>query len=125
MCDCVATAAPIRRVVGALDAEAPVYGVASMADVLARPLWALRVLGTMFIVFGLVALALAAIGLYAVMAFSVSRRTRELGIRMSLGATGGDVIRMIFRQGATQIVLGMSVGFAVGAAIVRLARAAL
>ncbi|MDQ3998027.1 MAG: ADOP family duplicated permease, partial [Gemmatimonadota bacterium] len=76
-----ATAAPIRRIVAALDPEAPVYGVASMADVLARPLWALRVLGTMFVVFGVVSLALAAIGLYAVMAFSVSRRTRELGIR--------------------------------------------
>jgi len=121
----VATAASIRKVVAALDPEVPVHATASMDAVLAESIWGLKVFGTMFIVFGVVALVLAAIGLYAVMAFSVTRRVREMGIRMALGASGGDVIRMVCRQGARQIVLGISVGFVGGAAVVRLAHAAL
>jgi len=63
---------------------------------------------------------LAAIGLYAVMAFSVSRRVREMGIRMALGASAGNVVRLICRQGATQIVIGMGIGLLVGAGLVRM-----
>jgi ABC-type antimicrobial peptide transport system permease subunit len=59
------------------------------------------------------------------MAFSVSRRVRELGIRMALGASGGDVVRMVCRQGAKQILSGIALGFIVGAAVVRMARAVL
>ena len=121
----VAAAAPIRKIVAALDPETPVYATESMNDALARPMWAVQMFGTMFVIFGVVALVLAAIGLYAVMAFSVSRRAREMGIRMALGATAGDVIRMVCRQGARQIVLGMSVGFIGGAGVVRLARGVL
>ena len=121
----VANAAPIIRAAAALDPDAPVYGSASMDDVLAEPMWGLTVFGTMFIIFGVVALVLAAIGLYAVMAFSVSRRVREMGIRMALGASAGDVIRMICRQGVRQILLGITLGFVAGAAVVRLARAVL
>jgi predicted permease len=121
----VAAAAPIRAAVSALDPEAPVYLASSMHDVLARETWLIHVFGTMFVVFGAVSLALAAIGLYAVTAFSVSRRTRELGIRMSLGASSRDVVRMVCRQGAAQITLGMAVGFLAGGAIVRVAQAAL
>ena len=62
-------------------------------------MWFVRVFGTMFMIFGFVALFLASVGLYAVMSFSVSRRTREVGIRMALGAQGRDVVRMIFGQG--------------------------
>jgi ABC-type antimicrobial peptide transport system permease subunit len=68
---------------------------------------------------------LAAVGLYAVMTFSVSRRVRELGIRMALGASGSDVVRMVCRQGAKQIVIGIALGFLAGAGVVRMARAAL
>ena len=96
-----------------------------MDDVLAEPMWGLQVFGSMFAIFGVVSLVLAAIGLYAVMAFSVSRRVRELGIRMALGATGADVIRLVGRQGARQLLIGLSVGFLGGAALVRAARAAL
>ena len=87
--------------------------------------WPLRVFGGMLIVFGIIALVLSAIGLYAVMAISVTRRVREMGIRMALGATGGDVIRMVCRQGARQIAIGMTLGLIAGAGIVRAARAAL
>ena len=121
----VAAAAPIRTIVAALDAETPIYATAPMADVLAEPMWAIRVFGTMFVIFGVVSLVLAAVGLYAVMAFSVSRRVRELGIRMALGASGGNVVRMVCRQGAKQIITGIAIGFIAGAAVVRLARAVL
>ena len=63
-------------------------------------------------IFGAIALFLASIGLYAVMSFLVSRRTREVGIRMALGARGQDVVGMIFRQGALQLTAGMLVGLA-------------
>jgi ABC-type antimicrobial peptide transport system permease subunit len=75
----------------------------------------------MFVIFGVVALVLAAIGLYAVMSFSVSRRVREMGIRMALGASAGDIVGLVCRQGARQIVIGMTVGLLAGAAIVRAA----
>jgi len=66
----------------------------------------------MFMIFGVVALFLASVGLYAVMSFSVSRRRREVGIRMALGARSGDVVRMIFGQGLIQLGIGMTVGLA-------------
>jgi len=121
----VAAAAPIRRIVTALDAETPTYATAPMTEVLAEPTQVLRVFGTMFVIFGIVSLVLAAVGVYAVMTFSVSRRVRELGIRMALGASGGDVVRMVCRQGAKQVVLGIALGFVAGAAVARMARAAL
>jgi putative ABC transport system permease protein len=112
-------------VAASADPEVPVHTLASMHAVLAEQMWGLNVLGTMFIVFGIVALVLSAIGLYAVMAFSVSRRAREMGIRMALGASGRDVIAMVCRQGAWQIATGLTLGLVAGAAIVRAARAAL
>ena len=74
----------------------------------------------MFMIFGLVALFLASVGLYAVMAFSVSRRTREVGIRMALGAQAGDVVRLILGQGALQLGVGMTIGIAFALGISRL-----
>jgi putative ABC transport system permease protein len=106
----MAIAQQVRDAVASLDPDIPLYWVYSMEEALARPTWFVRVFGTMFMIFGGIALFLAAIGLYAVMAFSVSRRTREVGIRMALGASGGNVVAMIFRQGMWQIGLGLGVG---------------
>ena len=103
----------VRDVVASADADIPLYWVYSMEQALARPTWFIRVFGTMFMIFGFIALFLAAVGLYAVMAFSVSRRTREVGIRMALGAQAGDVIGMIFRQGFLQLAVGMTIGLTV------------
>jgi predicted permease len=118
----VASAATLRKIVAALDPDVAVYATDSMEEVLARPMLFIRVFGTMFVIFGMVSLVLAAIGLYAVMAFAVTRRVREFGIRMALGATNRNVVLMVSRQGATQILIGMSLGLVAGTALVRLLR---
>jgi putative ABC transport system permease protein len=111
---------PVRAAVTSLNPDIPLYWVYSLREAIARPLWFIRVFGTMFMIFGFIALFLAAIGLYAVMSFSVSRRTREVGIRMALGAKGSDVVGMIFRQGATQLGIGMAVGLALALGVSQL-----
>jgi len=123
--EAVANAPTARRVVSAIDPDVPVYATTTMQDQLARTQWPMRILGTMFVIFGAVSLILGAVGLYAVMSFTVSRRVREMGIRMALGARASDVVRLVCRQGVIQIAIGMTVGLAAGAVIVRLARAAL
>jgi predicted permease len=115
----VANATTVRKVIAEYDPNLPVYATQSMHDVLNKPVWPVRVFGTLFGVFGLASLMLAAIGLYAVMAFWVSRRVREMGIRMALGATAGTLVRLICRQGGTQIIIGMAIGLLAGAAFVR------
>jgi putative ABC transport system permease protein len=115
----------LRAVVASVDAEVPVYATQSMAEVMREPMRYFQIFATLFIVFGIAALVLSSIGLYAVMMFSVSRRVREMGIRLALGATAGAVIRMVIRQGAWQIATGMTIGFLAGSGLVRIARAAL
>jgi predicted permease len=111
-----ALATSLRQTVTSVNADIPLYWVDTYEHQIAQQVWFVRVFGTMFMIFGFVALFLASVGLYAVMSFSVSRRIREVGIRMALGARAADVVRMIFRQGLVQLVVGMSLGllFATG-----------
>jgi ABC-type antimicrobial peptide transport system permease subunit len=102
----------VRTVAAELEPDLPLYWIMSLDQAIAQPLWFVRVFGTMFMIFGFIALFLAAVGLYAVMSFSVSRRTREIGIRMALGAEAVRVVRMIIRQGALQLAVGMAIGLA-------------
>ena len=88
-----------------------------MSETVERSVWHIRVFGGLFMVFGVAALLLAAIGLYAVMAFSVSRRAREVGIRIALGARTSDVLRLVFRQGIIQLAIGMTLGLGLGALV--------
>jgi putative ABC transport system permease protein len=115
----------VRDAVTSLNPDIPLYWVQSFEDAVAQSLWFVRVFGTMFMIFGFVALFLASVGLYAVMSFSVSRRTREVGIRMALGAQGRDVVRMIFGQGLWQLGIGMTVGLAFALGISQLLKVVL
>ncbi|MFL5495529.1 MAG: FtsX-like permease family protein, partial [Gemmatimonadales bacterium] len=107
----------VRDIVASLNRDIPVFQAQSLEDAIAASFTRLRVLGPMFMIFGMVALFLASVGLYAVMSFSVSRRTREVGIRMALGARGVNVVLMILRQGARQLAIGMAAGLAFAFAI--------
>lgn len=117
--DPMAITSRARDAVARLNPDIPLYWVYPMDDALARPLWYVRTFGTLFMIFGAIALFLAATGLYAVMSFSVSRRTREVGIRMALGAQAGQVTRMVFRQGASQLAIGLVLGLAIAIVIGR------
>ena len=110
----------VRAAVASLNPDIPLYWLYSMDEALARPKWFIRVFGTLFMILGLIALFIAAVGLYAVMAFSVSRRTREVGIRMALGAGAGDVVGLVFRQGAWQLGVGMLLGLGFAASVAQL-----
>jgi putative ABC transport system permease protein len=79
-------------------------------------------MGTLFMIFGVVALFLGSVGLYAVMSFSVSRRAREMGIRMALGARGANVVQMVLRQAASQLAIGMAAGLLLAFAMANLLR---
>ncbi len=104
---------PVQSMVSSIDPNQPIYFVRSLEQSVARSTWFYSVFGTLFMIFGAAALFLASVGLYGVMAFSVSRRTQEVGIRMALGAEGPRVLGMILRQGAWQVGIGLMIGLAI------------
>ncbi|MEZ5317523.1 MAG: ABC transporter permease [Vicinamibacterales bacterium] len=110
-------AAAVRREVEGLDSDLPLYWVRTMTAYIESNNWFYSVFGSLFMAFGAAALFLATVGLYAVMAFSVSRRTQEFGVRMALGSSGGGVVRLVLRQGLVQIGLGLVLGVLLAAAL--------
>jgi predicted permease len=117
--DPLALANVVRQEVGRLSPDTPIYWPRTLKEALDEELWWVDLFGGLFALFGLGALFLAAVGLYGVVSFSVRQRTQEVGIRMALGAAGGSVFRLILRQGAVQILVGLLVGLGLGAVLSR------
>ena len=100
----------VRREVQAIDQDQPVFTVQTMDQMLAQQRWPFVVFGTLFVTFAAIALVLAAVGLYAVMAYSVTQRTQEIGVRMALGAGPPQVSWLILRRGLIQLAIGLTIG---------------
>jgi predicted permease len=115
----------LRAAVRAVDAGVPMYGMRTLADQVQISLLTERLLATLSSVFGCLATLLAALGLYGVMAFMVARRTREIGIRMALGAGQGAVVWMVLRETLTLAALGVGIGLAGAYGVTRLIQAQL
>jgi putative ABC transport system permease protein len=106
--------------VHALDRDLPVDDITPMAEVVSQTIAPQRFRTLLLGLFGAVAMLLTAVGVYGVLSYNVSTRTREIGIRMALGSTRGDVQRMVLRQGMLQIVVGLAAGLALAFALTRL-----
>ena len=116
----IGLAAAVRHEVQSLDQNLPVTELQTLSGVLAGSLFAARMGAVLLAVFGSLALLLAAIGLYGVMSYAVSRRTREIGIRMALGAATGNVLRLVLKEGMSLVGSGVAIGLIVAAAATRL-----
>jgi putative ABC transport system permease protein len=114
--DAAALAPAVRNAIWSVDKDQPIVRVATMENLLATSEAERHFVLILFEAFGLVALALAATGIYGVLSGSVTERTREIGVRVALGATPGDILALVVRQGVTLTVLGVVIGIS-GAAL--------
>jgi putative ABC transport system permease protein len=111
--------APVREQLRALDANLPLYNVQTMEQVMARSLFRQRLATSVMLAFGGVALLLATVGLFGLISYAVNQRTHELGIRLALGATARDVLRLVIGQGMKLALIGLLIGLASSFALMR------
>jgi putative ABC transport system permease protein len=117
--DAASFALPVQRAVWSLDKDKPINYVKTMNQLLSESVAQPRLYVFLLSVFAFVALALAIVGIYGVMSYSVGQRTREIGIRMALGAQQSDVLKLVVRQGAILISIGVAVGLVAAFALTR------
>lgn len=110
----------VRQAVGQLDGDLPVFGVKTMDEFLDRLLSVPKAAAAIVGLFGFLALLMAAVGLYGLLSFAVHRRTREIGIRMALGAQRRDVVGLVVRQGLVLVGIGVVAGVGLALAATRL-----
>jgi ABC-type lipoprotein release transport system permease subunit len=109
----------VRDVLRRLDPEVPAYSVQTFDAVVSRSLWRQRLQGQVLGVFAALALGLALVGIYGVISYAVTQRTRELGVRMALGASRRRVLGMVVAQGARLAITGVAIGSIVAVALSR------
>ncbi|MCI0485936.1 MAG: ABC transporter permease [Blastocatellia bacterium] len=107
----------IRQEVKAIDEKMPLYGVKTMQEHLSYALWGQKMGASLALGFGVLAMLIASVGIYSVISYSASRRTREIGIRIALGAEAGDVVRMIAAQGLKLALVGVALGLPLALAV--------
>jgi predicted permease len=120
--DPVQLTSAVRQIVGQLDPDLPLYGIRTMEQQIAgspNALMPLRIGATIAGAQGLIALLLAALGIFGLVSFSVTRQTREIGIRMALGATVVDVVRLVSRQNLTLTLVGLALGLLAAVVVTR------
>ena len=102
----------VRDAVRAVDPAIPVFNIRTFTEHARAATFRQRMAGVLLSVFGVLALVLASVGVYGVLAFLVAQRTREFGVRLALGATAGDLIRLVTRQGLSLVGAGIAIGIA-------------
>jgi macrolide transport system ATP-binding/permease protein len=117
--------AAARREIQQLDAHLPISSAQTLDEHLSLPLLPARLAASLLGSFGVLALVLAAIGVYGVMAYTISKRTREIGIRMALGAQKADVLKLVISQGVWLTLTGVAIGLAASFAVTRLMKSML
>jgi putative ABC transport system permease protein len=110
----------IQTEVAALDPEIPMFDVKTLEEHIGVSLFLQHMAATVLSIFGLLALSLATVGLCGVMAYTVAQRTRELGIRVSVGAKQSDILKLILGQGLMLTAIGMIGGLVTALAVTRL-----
>jgi putative ABC transport system permease protein len=110
---------PVRAILRELDASVPLYAIAPLAELVDRTVAQRRFVLHMLAAFALVALVLAAVGLYGVVSYTIAQRTREIGVRVALGARTGDIVRLVLGAGIKAAAAGIAVGVIGALAIVR------
>jgi len=115
--DATAMVSTLREIVAQLDPDVPLYQEGRLDVTLAQASAGEKVFGALFTFFGIAALILAIVGLVGVLAFSVSRRTRELGIRIALGGRPWSILWLVLRGGLVQLAVGLTIGLVLAAAV--------
>ena len=116
--DPAAIAAPLRAVVRSINPDQPIYNAHTLENFYQqRAISIVLMIGQLVTTMGLLGLTLALVGLYGLIAYSVSRRTQEIGIRIALGAHRSDVVKMVLRQGLVLSIIGIGIGFVASIAV--------
>jgi ABC-type antimicrobial peptide transport system permease subunit len=109
----------VQRELRALDPHVPLENASSIENLIDQSLWMMKIAAGLLAVFGALALVLAGVGLYGVVAYSVNQRRRELGVRMALGAARGDVVSLVLRGGIRVVTIGLIAGLGLSLAVSR------